>query len=63
MENIVSRSRLHHPARREKTGHFPFALTGPYRVRYLHRKIRAGETADLVNVLINKTKYTWWFDV
>jgi hypothetical protein len=30
---------------------------------YLHRKIRAGETADLVNVLINKAKYIWWFNV
>jgi hypothetical protein len=33
------------------------------RIRYLHRKIRAGETADLVNVLINKAKYIRWFDV
>jgi hypothetical protein len=34
-----------------------------HRLRYLHRKIRAGEAADLVNVLINKAKYIWWSDV
>ena len=34
-----------------------------HRLRYLHRKIRAGEAADLVSVLINKAKYIWWFDV
>jgi hypothetical protein len=34
-----------------------------HRLRYLQRKIRAGEAADLVNVLINKAKYIWWFDV
>jgi hypothetical protein len=30
MKNIVSGGRLHHAW---KTGHLPFALTGPYRVR------------------------------
>jgi hypothetical protein len=34
-----------------------------HRLRYLYRKIRAGEAADLVDALINKAKYIWWFDV
>jgi hypothetical protein len=34
-----------------------------HRFRYLHRKIRGGEATDLINVLINKAKYVWWFDV
>jgi hypothetical protein len=29
----------------------------------LHRKIRDGEATDLLNVLINKAKYIWWFHV
>jgi hypothetical protein len=34
-----------------------------HRFRYLHRKIRDGEATDLLNVLINKAKYIWWFHV
>ena len=34
-----------------------------HRLRYLHRKIRDGETADLLNAAVNKAKYIWWFKV
>ncbi|MGO8731636.1 MAG: hypothetical protein ACLQVM_02460 [Terriglobia bacterium] len=32
-------------------------------LRYPHRKIRAREAVDFLNVLINNTKYIWWVDV
>jgi hypothetical protein len=34
-----------------------------HRFRYLRRKIGEGEGADLLNVLVNKAKYLWWFKV